>query len=152
MTRPFKTSLALSLIGAAAAITVQAQTIGRLSANPYQQDSTSNPYSSVGSPYSPTGINNGYGTYGSPYSPNSVNNPYATETPRLYDQQGNYRGKLSSNPYDPESIANPHGKYGSPYSSESINNPYGAGSPYRHDSPNNPYGKGWTIVAPDKRR
>lgn len=150
MTRPFKNSLALSVIAAATAIAVQAQTIGRLSANPHQQDSTSNPHSSVGSRYSATSINNPYGTYGSPYSRNSVNNPYATDTPRLYDQQGNYRGKLSSNPYDPESIANPNGKYGSRYSSESINNPYGAGSPYRLDSPKNPYGQGWTIVAPDK--
>jgi hypothetical protein len=136
----------------ALAVPAQAQSIGRLSANPYQQDSTSNPHSSVGSPYSPSSINNPHGTYGSPYSPNSVNNPHATDTPRLYDQQGNYRGKLSSNPYDPESIANPHGKYGSRYSSESIKNPHGAGSSYRQDSPNNPYGQGWTIVAPDNRR
>ena len=66
----------------ALAVPAQAQSIGRLSANPYQQDSTSNPNSSVGSPYSPSSINNPHGTYGSPYSPNSVNNPHATDTPR----------------------------------------------------------------------
>ena len=64
----------------------------------------------------------------------------------MYDSQGNYRGKLSSNPYDADSTSNPYGRYGSPYSSESINNPYGAGSPYAPDSPNNAYGSGWTIV------
>lgn len=138
----------LTLFALAVAAPAQAQSIGRLSANPYQQDSTSNPYSPVGSPYSATSINNPHGTYGSPYSPNSVNNPYATDTPRLYDQQGNFRGKLSSNPYDPDSIANPYGRYGSRHSPDSINNPHGAGSPHRQDSPNNPYGKGWTIVAP----
>lgn len=144
------------LLCAVAALTIappaQTQTIGRLSTNPYQHDSTSNPHSPAGSPHSPTSITNPYGQYGSPHSPNSVNNPYATDTPRLYDQQGNYRGKLSSNPHDPESIANPYGRYGSPHSSESINNPYGAGNPHRSDSPKNPYGQGWTIVAPEKSR
>jgi hypothetical protein len=130
------------------AIAADAQTIGRLSANPFQTDSTSNPFSQVGSPFSPSSIRNPHGRYGSPHSPQSVTNPYATETPRLYDSQGNYRGKLSANPYDPDSISNPHGRYGSPHSPDSLNNPHGAGSPYRHDSPNNPHGQGWTIVAP----
>jgi len=34
-------------------------------------------------------------------------NPYAADAPKLYDQQGNYRGKLSANPYDPDSTSNP---------------------------------------------
>jgi len=55
--------------------------LGRLSANPYDPESTANPYGQYGSPYSPTSINNPYGTYGSPYSPQSANNPYATEAP-----------------------------------------------------------------------
>jgi hypothetical protein len=63
----------------------------------------------------------------------------------LYDQEGNYRGKLSANPYDPDSTSNQFGRYGSPYSPDSLNNQYGAGSPFRYDSPNNPYGKGWNI-------
>ena len=71
--------------------------------------------------------------------------PFATEAPRLYDQQGNYRGKLSANPFDPDSTSNRFGRYGSPFSPESLNNQFGAGSPFRHDSPNNPYGKGWRI-------
>ena len=64
------------------------------------------------------------------YSPLSPTNPYATDAPRIYDSQGNYRGRLSTNRYDPDSTRNPYGQYGSRYSPDSINNPYGAGSPY----------------------
>ncbi len=118
--------------------------LGQWSANPYRAESTANRYG-AGSPYKPDGVKNPYSTYGSPYSNNSVANPYATNAPKLYDSEGNYRGKLSSNSYDPESTSNPYGRYGSPYSAESVNNPYGAGSRYRRDSPNNPYGTGWRI-------
>jgi hypothetical protein len=86
-----------------------------------------------------------YSSHRAPFSSQSATNPYATDAPRLYDQQGNYRGKLSANPYDPESTSNPFGRYGSPFSPDSINNPYGAGSPYRPDSPTNPYGRGLRI-------
>ena len=58
--------------------------LGNLSANPYDPDSTSNPYG-AGSPYDPNSINNPYGKYGSPYSNQSANNPYATDAPKLYD-------------------------------------------------------------------
>lgn len=97
--------------------------------------------------YRSDGINNPYSRFGSPYSNLSATNPYATQAPRLYDGQGNYRGRLSTNPYDPDSISNPYGRFGSPYSSDSINNPFGAGSPYRSDSPTNPYGSGWKIIS-----
>lgn len=117
---------------------------GNLSANPNDSNSTSNSYG-AGSRYQADSINNPYGAYGSRYSNKSATNPYATDAPKLYDSQGRYRGKLSSNPYDPESTSNPHGRYGSPHSPDSINNPYGAGSPYRTDSPNNPYGQGLKI-------
>ena len=127
---------------------VSAEDLGRLSTNPYNSESTSNPYG-AGSPYRSDSINNPYGPYGSPYSSKSATNPYSTDAPRLYDSQGNYRGRLSRNPYDPDSISNPYGRYGSPYSHDSINNPYGAGNPYSADSPNNPYGKGWRIEGSD---
>jgi hypothetical protein len=127
---------------------VFAEDLGNLSANPYNPDSTSNPYG-AGSSYNPDSINNPYGQYGSPYSSKSATNPYATNPPKLYDSQGNYRGELSINPYRSDSISNPYGRYGSPYSPDSINNPYGAGSPYRADSPNNPYGSGWHIEGSD---
>ena len=122
--------------------------LGRLSANRFDPESTSNSFG-AGSPFRANSINNQFGPYGSPFSPKSVTNPYATDAPKLYDSQGNYRGRLSSNPYAPDSTSNPYGRYGSPYSSESINNPYGAGNPYSADSPNNPYGKGWRIEGSD---
>jgi hypothetical protein len=103
--------------------------LGNTGRNPYDPNSISNPYG-AGNPYNPNSIRNPYGKYGSPYSPHSVNNPYATEAPKLYDNQGNYRGRLSTNPHDPDSVSNPYGRYGNPYSPDSINNPYGAGNPY----------------------
>ncbi len=140
--------LLISLVFAGS-VFAQDDDLGNLSANPYDPNSTSNPYG-AGNPYNANSINNPYGKYGSEYSNNSVNNPYATDTPKLYDSEGNYRGKLSSNPYDPDSISNPYGTYGNPYSSDSINNPYGAGNPYSADSPTNPYGTGWKIVGQDQ--
>jgi hypothetical protein len=138
-------TFAVWLIGSAAQAD---EYLGNLSANPYDPDSTSNPYG-AGSPYKPDGVKNPYSKHGSEYSNESVTNPYATDPPRLYDSEGNYRGKLSSNKYDPESTSNPYGRYGSEYSPDSINNPYGAGSPYRQESPTNPYGKGLGIYSGD---
>ncbi len=120
--------------------------LGKYSNNPYAADSTSNPYGTYGSPYNSRSINNSYGRYGSPYSAESTKNPNATSAPKLYDGNGNYRGRLSTNPYSPDSVANPYGRYGNKYSPDSINNPYGVGNPYRSDSPQNPYGKGLNIV------
>ena len=123
----------------------ESEYIGRLSANPFAPDSTSNVFSEAGSPYSSKSINNPYGKYGSEYSTKSARNPYATDAPKLVAQDGQYLGRLSDNPYDPDSTANPDGRYGSPYSPTSINNPYSKyGSPYSPDSPNNPY----TTTAP----
>jgi hypothetical protein len=96
---------------------------------PYNPQCINNPYG-AGNPYAPNSVNNPYGQYGSPYSNQSANNPYATNPPKLYDQQGHYRGRLSTNPYLPDSVSNPYGRYGNPYSSESVNNPFGAGNPY----------------------
>ena len=95
--------------------------------------------------FQPEWLTNPYGQCGNPYSPKSATNPYATQAPKLYDQQGNYRGRLSTNPYDPDSVSNPYGRYGNPYSPDSIKNPYGAGNRYSPDSPNNPYGQGLSI-------
>lgn len=96
---------------------------------PYDSNCLDNPYG-AGNPYKSNGLMNPYSQYGSPYSNKSWTNPNATDAPKIYDQNGNYRGKLSTNPYDPDSTSNPNGRYGSPYSSDSINNPYGAGNPY----------------------
>jgi len=62
--------------------------LGKLSSNPYDADSTSNPYGQYGSQYSPNSIHNPYGEYGSPYSNKSPNNPYATEAPVLIERDG----------------------------------------------------------------
>ena len=82
-----------------------------------------NPYG-AGSPYKADGLMNPYSEYGSRYSNKSWTNPNATDAPKIYDQNGNYRGRLSSNPNDPDSISNPNGRYGNKHSPESINNPY----------------------------
>ena len=44
--------------------------------------------------------------------------------PTIYDNNGNYMGRLSDDQYDPDSISNQYGNYGSQYSPNSINNPY----------------------------
>ena len=59
--------------------------LGNLNANPYDQNSVSNPFGEFGSPYSQDSINNPVGVYGSPYSNKSINNPYATEAPIVVD-------------------------------------------------------------------
>ena len=120
--------------------------LGSLSANRYAPDSISNPYG-AGSPYGLDGLNNPYSQYGSPYSNRSWSNPFATQAPGLFDDEGGYHGRLSTNRFDADSTSNPFGRYGSPFSPDSINNPYGRfGSPYSPDSPNNPYGRGIRII------
>jgi hypothetical protein len=76
---------------------------------------------------------NPYSQNGSKYSNKSWTNPYATDAPKLYDSQGQYRGKLGGNKYDADSTSNPFGQYGNKFSPDSINNPYGAGNPYSTD-------------------
>src|SRR5262249_23091644 len=111
------------------ALFVLVTTTAALAVCPYDWQCLNNPYG-AGSPYKPDGLMNPYSQYGSPYSNKSWTNPYATDAPRLYDSQGNYRGRLSTNPYDPDSVSNPYGRYGSRYSPDSLRNPYGAGNPY----------------------
>lgn len=115
------------LIGSGAALIAQAA-MGQTC--PYDARCIDNPYG-AGSPYDPDSVNNPYGRYGSPYSNESANNPYATNAPKIYDENGEYRGRMSTNRYDPDSVTNPYGRYGSRYSPDSVNNPYGAGNPYR---------------------
>lgn len=112
--------------------------LGKLSCNPYDSESISNPYGRYGSPYGNT-LTNPYSSFGSPYSSRSWSNPYATDAPRIYASDGTYLGKLSSNRYDPESISNPYGRYGNPYGN-TLMNPYSTyGSPYSSQSWRNPY-------------
>lgn len=96
---------------------------------PYDPRCINNPFG-AGSPYAPNSVNNPFGKFGSPFSNQSARNPFATNPPKIVDQSGNYRGRLSTNPYLPDSTSNAFGRYGNPYSPDSINNPYGAGNPY----------------------
>ena len=113
--------------------------LGRLSTNKVASDSTSNPVGQYGSTVSSTSINNPVGQFGSPVSSNSARNSLATDTPKLYSQDGKYLGKVSSNTLDPDSISNPVGRYGSSVSPDSVNNPVGRyGSSVSSESANNP--------------
>ena len=64
-------------------LSVHAEDLGELSANPYNPDSTSNPFG-AGSPFKPDGVNNPFSPYGSPFSNQSAMNPYAPDAPRLF--------------------------------------------------------------------
>jgi hypothetical protein len=112
-------------------ITVHAEYLGNLSANEFDQNSITDPFGAE-NPDDPNSITNEFelGPYGNPYSPSSATNFEAINAPRLYDQEGNDRGRLSVKPYDREWVSNPYGWYG---------------NPYRADSPTNPYGRGWRI-------
>ena len=96
---------------------------------PYDSRCIDNAYG-AGSPYKSDGLMNPNSEYGNKYSNKSWTNPNATDAPKIYDQQGNYRGRLSNNPNDPDSISNPNGRYGNKYSPDSIRNQYGAGAPH----------------------
>lgn len=100
---------------------------------PYDPNCLNNPYG-AGNPYKADGLMNPNSQYGSQYSNKSWTNPHATDAPKVYDQQGNYRGQLSSNPYAPDSTSNPYGRYGNKYSPDSINNQYGSGNPYSNNN------------------
>jgi hypothetical protein len=113
--------------------------LGKYSRNTLDSDSTSNPVGQYGSTVSPNSINNPVGQFGSSVSPNSARNSLATDTPKLYSQDGKYLGKVSSNTLDPDSISNPVGRYGSSVSPDSVNNPVGRyGSSVSPESANNP--------------
>lgn len=115
------------IIGLAAALlAVSAQ-----AACPWDPACLNNPHG-AGNPYKADGLNNPHSQYGNRFSNKSPNNPYATDAPKLYDSQGDYRGRLSSNQFDPDSTSNPHGQYGNRFSPDSVNNPFGAGNPYNN--------------------
>ena len=114
--------------------------LGKLGGNRFDRDSTSNPIGQYGSSISSKSINNPIGEYGSSIRSKSANNPFAANPPKLYNSDGEYLSKLSSNKFDPESISNPIGQYGSSISPKSINNPTGRyGSSISPHSPTNPF-------------
>ena len=109
--------------------------LGKLSANPYDPESTSNPFGLYGSPYSPKSVKNPYNRHGF-----DAQNPYSVKGPKIVGKDGRYLGRLNRNKYHPESISNPYGIYGSKYSPSSVKNPFGVyGSKYSPFSATNPY-------------
>ena len=109
--------------------------LGKLSANPFASDSTSNPFGIYGSPYSPKSVKNPYNRHGF-----DAQNPYSVKGPKIVGKDGRYLGRLNRNKYHPESISNPYGVYGSKYSPFSVKNSFGVyGSRYSPFSSANPY-------------
>jgi hypothetical protein len=111
--------------------------LGTLNANEIDPNLMPDPFG-TGNPSDPNSVTNELGPYGNPYSPSSATNFEAIPAPRVSDQKGNDRGRLSMNLSDFDSISKSFDRYGSPYSSDSILYRYGAGNPFRSNSPNNP--------------
>ena len=76
-------------------LSVNAEDLGELSANPFNPDSTSNPFG-AGSPFKPDGLNNPFSPYGSPFSNQSATNPFATDAPRLLVRLSGFSGLSGS--------------------------------------------------------
>lgn len=71
-----------TLLAAGVAIIICGQARAQyLSANPFEEDSTSNPFSEVGSPFGLNSINNPFSPQGSPFSLVSANNPFGQGVP-----------------------------------------------------------------------
>ncbi len=55
-------------------------------------------------------------SYGQPYHREQLTlNPNSTQAPKLYDREGNYRGRWSEDALDKDSIANPTSQYSKTY-------------------------------------
>ena len=118
----------------ATAVFADEKDLGNLSGNPYVLNSTANPYSKNNQ--HGDGIGNPSSQYGSLYSNKSATNPFTADATKPYDQQGQYRDRLSVSPYPLDSTSNPYGRYGSQFGNP-LSNPFGSGSPYG-DGPKNP--------------
>ena len=127
-------------------LAVHAEYRGNLSANEIGPNSIADPFNAE-NPDDPNSITNEFelGPYGNPYSPSSATNFEAINAPRLHDQEGNDRGRLSVKPYDREWVSNPYGRYRSPYSPDSFNNRFSAENLYSPSNPTNSYGRGLRI-------
>ena len=92
-------------------LTVHAEYLGNLSANEFDPNSIADPFSAE-NPDDPNGLTSEFelGPYGNPYSPSSATNFEGINAPRLYDQEGNDRGRLSVKAYDREWVSNPYGR------------------------------------------
>jgi hypothetical protein len=118
----------------ATAVFADEKDLGNLSENPYVLNSTANPYGKNNQ--HGDGIGTPSGQYGSLYSNKPATNPFTADAPKPYDQQGQYRDRLSVSPYALDSTSSAYGRYGSQYGN-ALSNPFGSGSPYG-DGPKNP--------------
>lgn len=127
-------------------LAVHAEYLGNRSTSEFDPNSIADPFSAE-NPDDPNSITNEFevGPYANPYSPSSATNFEAISAPRLYDPEGNDRGRLSVKPYEREKVSNPYGRCGSPYSPDSFNNRFASRNPYSRGSPTNPYGRGLRI-------
>lgn len=64
-----------------AIIVSQSAEAQNLSGNPFEEDSTANPFSPFGSPFGYNSINNPFSPQGSPFSITSANNPFGQGVP-----------------------------------------------------------------------
>ena len=76
-------------------LSVHAEDLGELSTNPFNPDSTANPFG-AGNPFKPDGLNNPFSPYGSPFSNQSATNPFATDAPRLLVRLSGFSGLSGS--------------------------------------------------------
>jgi hypothetical protein len=118
----------------ATAVFADEKDLGNQSKNPYVLNSTANPYGK--NTQHGDGIGNPSSQYGSLYSNKLATNPFTADALKPYDQQGQYRDRLSVSPYPLDSTSNPYGRYGSQYGN-ALSNPFGSGSPFG-DGPKNP--------------
>ncbi len=95
--------------------------------SPYSHNSVTNQYGHNKSPYSHNLATNQYGHSINPYNRHSVTNPHSTNTHRLYDHRGDYRGGHRNNHYYPDSLSNLYERDGSFIAPDSDHNPYGHG-------------------------
>ena len=104
------TGAALALCLTASAATAEC----RISNNPYDGNSSANPYSSCGNPWGQYSIHNPNGIYGSQYSADNPANPYGHGVP--YGRQGGQSG-ATSGPYgsNPASGIYHNGQLDGPY-------------------------------------
>ena len=77
--------------------------LGRVTVNPFDADSISNPSGLYGSRFSRTSIRNPFGRYGSPFSPSSAFNDFAPNPPRII-QNNRVVGIATTNPHVPGAV------------------------------------------------
>lgn len=74
-------------------------------------DSVFNDFGTYGSSFSATSIRNPFGAYGSAFSNTSACNTLASDPPGVFDVNGVFLGRLTSNPLHPQALRDPASLY-----------------------------------------